>query len=213
MGSIQGGNILDAAGNVVAKGGGSTLADIAGYAGTGSKIIGGLGQLAGGVGKVAGGVQAIQAGKQAGQLSAQADPFAQYRPQLSSQLFNLLSNPSTVTTTPGYQFNLSQGLNALQANQAAQGRLVSGGALLQAEQFGQNYATSSLKDQETMLAQLAGGTQSPATGATAAGNLLGGQVGGTLGGLQAIASGAGGIANPLQTLYSQYNQPSPSVTP
>ena len=46
MGSIQGGNILDAAGNVVAKGGvGTTLGDLAGYAKTGAQLIGGIGQF------------------------------------------------------------------------------------------------------------------------------------------------------------------------
>jgi hypothetical protein len=220
MGSIKGGDILDAAGNVVAKGGGTSLSDIAGYAGTGAKLIGGLGQLAGGAAKVAGGVGAVKAGQQAGTLSKQADPFAQYRPQLGGQLYNLLSNPSTITSTPGYQFNLSQGLQAMQSQQAAQGRLVSGGGLLQAQQFGQQYAQSSLQQQESLLAQLSGATQSPGSGATAAGNLIGGQLGGTLGGVQAIGGGLGTLGsglsntiNPLQTLYANYNQPSPSVGP
>ena len=122
-----------------------------------------------------------------------------------------MQNPQTITTTPGYQFNLGQGLQALQAAQAAQGRLVSGGGLLQAQQFGQQYATSNLQQQQQLLAQLAGATQAPATGATAQAGLTAGQLGGTLGGAQAIASGLGGVINPLATLYSQYNQPSPSV--
>jgi hypothetical protein len=204
MGSIQGGNILDAAGNIVAEGGtgGTSLGDVLKYAKTGAQIIGGISQFMGGQ-------QARQAGKQVGQL--QADPYAQYRSQAASQLQNLLANPNTITSTPGYQFNLQQGLQAQQAQQAAQGRLVSGGGLLQAQQFGQQYATSNLQQQQNLLATLSGANQAPATGATAQGNLIAGQLGGNLGGLQAMASGAQNVLNPLATLYSQYNQPSPGL--
>jgi len=203
MGSIQGGNILDAAGNVVAKGGvGTTLGDLAGYAKTGAQIVGGLGQLAGGA-KMLGGT---------GVKPQQADPYAAYRSQAASQLQNLLANPNTITSTPGYQFNLQQGLQTQQAQQAAQGRLVSGGALLQAQQFGQQYATSNLQQQQALLSQLSGATQAPGTGATAQQNIAQSNIGGFAGGLSALATGAQGVLNPLQTLYSQYNQSSPSVS-
>jgi len=208
MGSIQGGNILDAAGNIVAEGGGATgpsLGDILKTASSGAGIIGGLAKMAGGVGSIA-------AGQQAGQYAKQADPFAQYRSGYAAQLSNLLSNPQTVTTTPGYQFNLAQGLQGLQAQQAAQGRLVSGGALIQGQQYGQQLASQSYQQQLQNLAQLSGATQAPATGATAQAGLTAGQLGGVLGGAQSIAGGLGQVLNPLATLYSQYNNPSPSVT-
>ena len=102
-------------------------------------------------------------------------------------------------------------LNALQAQQAAQGRLVSGGGLLQAQNFGQQYAQSSLAQQQQMLAQLTGATQSPATAATAQQGIGLGNVGAGALGLQALGSGAAGVLNPLATLYAQYNQSSPSV--
>ena len=205
MGAIQGGNIVDAAGNVVAQGGvGTTLGDLAGYAKTGAQLIGGIGQLGqaasllGGGGKTKPGV---------------ADPYAQYRSQAASQLQNLLANPNTITSTPGYQFNLQQGLQAQQAQQAAQGRLVSGGGLLQAQQFGQQYATSSLQQQQNLLATLSGANQAPAGAAQAQQGINFGQVGAGALGLQQLAGGASNVINPLQTLYSQYNQPSPSVGP
>jgi hypothetical protein len=205
MGSIQGGNILDSAGNIVAEGGGGTsLGDILKTAQSGVGIVGGLAKMAGGVGSVL-------AGQQAGQYAKQADPFAQYRSGYAAQLSNLLSNPQTVTSTPGYQFNLAQGLQAQQAQQAAQGRLVSGGALLQGQQFGQQLAGQTYQQQLQNLAQLSGASQSPATGATAQAGLTAGQLGGVLGGAQAIAGGLGSVINPLQTLYAQYNQSSPSV--
>ena len=176
----------------------SPLSQLLGYAQTGSQITGGLGGLA----KIAGGVAGLTGQKTTPQ---QAAPFSQYQPALASQLYNLLQNPSTVTTTPGYQFNLSQGLNALQAQQASQGRLVSGGALEQANQFGQQYAQSSLTNQEQMLASLTGATQSPAQGASTASNIGLTNTATTLGAANAIASGLGQVSNPLATLYANYN--------
>jgi hypothetical protein len=183
---------------------GTSLGDILKTASSGAGIIGGLAKMAGGVG-------AIQAGQQAGQYAKQADPFAQYRSGYAAQLSNLLSNPQTVTTTPGYQFNLAQGLQGLQAQQAAQGRLVSGGALIQGQQYGQQLASQGYQQQLQNLAQLSGATQSPATGATAQAGLTAGQLGGVLGGAQSISGGLGQVLNPLATLYSQYNNPSPSA--
>ena len=181
----------------------STLSQMLGYAKTGADIVGG-------VGKIAGGINALGAGNKIGNL--QADPYAQYRGQAASQLQNLLMNPQSVTQTPGYQFNLSQGMQGLQAQQAAQGRLVSGGALLQGQQYGQNLASQTYQQQLQNLSTLSGASQSPATGATSQAGLIAGQLGGQLGGWQGIAGGAGQVLNPLQTLYSQYNQSSPSVS-
>jgi len=203
MGSIQGGNILDAAGNVVAQGGtgGTTLSDLLGYAKTGSQLIGGLGQLAGATKLLGGG----------GTKPGVADPYAAYRPQAAAQLQNLLANPSTITSTPGYQFNLQQGLQAQQAQQAAQGRLVSGGGLLQAQQFGQQYATSQLSQQQALLSQLSGATQAPAGAAQAQQGINFGQAGANALAMQQYGAGAANVINPLQTLYAQYNTPSPTA--
>lgn len=181
------------------------LSDIIGYAKTAAPIIGGLGKLAGGV-------MSLQAGKQMGQYARQADPFAPYRPQFAAQLQNLMNDPNSVTQTPGYQFNLAQGLAGLQAQQAAQGRLVSGGALIQGQQFGQQLASQTYNDQLKTLASLSGATQGPATGATAQSNLMASNLGSTYGGWQSIAGGLGQVSNPLATLYSNYNNPSPNPT-
>lgn len=181
-----------------------SLAGILGAAKTAAPIIGGLGQVLGGVGS-------LQAGRQIGQLAGQADPFGPYRSQYASQLSELMRDPSTVTKTPGYQFNLAQGLQAQQAQQAAQGRLVSGGALLQSQQFGQQLAGQSYQQQLQTLAGLSGAGYSPAAGAGAQANLLSSQLGGTLGGAQAISSGLGTSLPALYNLYQTYNQPSPTV--
>lgn len=180
-----------------------SIADVVGYAKTGSQLVGGLGRMFGGA-------QALQQGRQV--QPGQADPFSAYRPQFAAQLQNLMSNPNSVTQTPGYQFNLSQGLQGLQAQQAAQGRLVSGGALLQGQQFGQNLAQQSYSDQLKTLMALSGASQSPGVGATAMSNIGASNLGSTLGGWQAIAGGAGQVANPLATLYANFNNPSPNPT-
>lgn len=181
----------------------SNVGNLVKYAKTGADIIGG-------VGKIAGGAYGLSQGRQI--QPGLADPNSQYRPQYAAQLSNLIQNPNSVTQTPGYQFRLSQGLQGLQAQQASQGRLVSGGALLQGQQFGQNLASQSYNDQVNTLAQLSGATQSPAQGAGAMANIANTNLGTTLGGWQSIAGGVGNLANPLQTLYSMYNQPSPNPT-
>jgi len=179
----------------------STLGNILGYAKTAAPIVGGISKLMGGY-------QAIQAGKQVN--PNQADPFSPYRSQYAGQLQNLMNNPNSVTQTPGYQFNLAQGLQGLQAQQAAQGRLVSGGALIQGQQFGQQLASQSYNDQLKTLMTLSGANQSPATGAAAMQSVGASNLGSTYGGWQSIAGGLGQIANPLATLYSNYNNPSPN---
>jgi hypothetical protein len=180
-----------------------SLGDIISGAKTAAPIIGGLGKLAGGV-------MSLQAGKQMGQYGRQADPFAGYRPQFAAQLQNLMNDPNSVTQTPGYQFNLAQGLQGLQAQQAAQGRLVSGGALIQGQQFGQQLASQTYNQQLDTLSRLSGATQGPAAGATAQSNLMASNLGSTYGGWQSIAGGLGQVSNPLATLYSNYNNPSPN---
>jgi hypothetical protein len=47
---------------------------------------------------------------------------------------------ASLTTEPGYQFGLNQGMNALQSSQAAKGGLYSGAALKAANQYAQDYA-------------------------------------------------------------------------
>jgi len=182
-----------------------SIADIVKTASTGSQLIGGLGKLAGGI-------MGVQTGNQMKQYAGQADPFSAYRPQYASQLQNLMNNPNTVTQTPGYQFNLAQGLQGLQAQQAAQGRLVSGGALLQGQQFGQNLASQTYADQLKTLMALSGAGQSPATGAAAQAGLMASNLGSSYGGWQSIAGGLGQVANPLATLYANFNNPSPNPT-
>lgn len=101
--------------------------------------------------------------------AAAADPFASQRGQYQGMLSKLMSNPSAVESTPGYQFNFGQGEQALQRQEAASGNLNSGTADINAVQYGQNYATSTFNQYEQILAQLSGAnTGNPGT----AGSLL-----------------------------------------
>lgn len=182
---------------------GTTLGDVLGYAKTGAEVVGGLA-------KMAGGAKGLSAGRQV--APGQADPYAQYRSGNAALLQNLINNPSTVTTTPGYQFRLKQGLDAMAARQAAQGRLVSGGALLESQAFGQDLAQQQYQQQVDTLARLSGAYQSPATGASAMQGVAFGNAGAGNYAYNALGGGIGQVATGLLNLYENYNKPSPNPT-
>jgi hypothetical protein len=92
----------------------------------------------------------------AASAAAAADPFASQRAQYQDQLSKLVSDPSSITSTPGYQFQLQQGLNAVNGQMASSGYLNSGNRLSALNQEGQNFASTQLQNQELFLAQLAG---------------------------------------------------------
>lgn len=92
-----------------------------------------LGSLAQAAGGVAGGNKVAQGAKEG---ASAADPFAQYRPAYGKQLNTLMSDPSSITSMPGYQ----AGLTAVERAGASQGYTGSGfmaGAL--ANYGGQQY--------------------------------------------------------------------------
>jgi len=51
-------------------------------------------------------------------------------------------DPSTVASTPGYQFRMNEGIKALDASASASGRLNSGRTMKELTRFGQDYASS-----------------------------------------------------------------------
>lgn len=55
-------------------------------------------------------------------------------------------NPSDLQNDPGYQFQMKQGLNALQNSAAARGNLNSGATLKAITQYGQNYAQNAYQN-------------------------------------------------------------------
>ena len=142
------------------------------------------------------GLNSLFGGGSGSPSASQADPFGPYRAQYAQQLQALMANPSSVTQLPQYQFNYGQGLQALQAQQAKQGNLVSGAALNQAQQYGQNYAQSAYANQLNTLGQLSGATQAPGLGAQAQSNIAAANLASQLGATQNVLGG-------LSTLYNQ----------
>lgn len=86
----------------------------------------------------------------------------QQRQQYATQLQNLEANPSSVTSLPGYQFQLQQGTQAVDRQAAAQGLNGSGNLLTSLDQYSQGLASSFYNNQVKTLAALSGATQNPA---------------------------------------------------
>lgn len=130
----------------------------------------------------------------AGSAAAAADPFASQRGQYQTQLANLLNNPSSITSDPGYQFQLKQGLDSVNGSMAAGGFLNSGNRATALETYGQNYAQTQLQNKELFLAQLAGANVgSPGT----AGQILQNQNQLNQASAGTVASQVGGAVNNL----------------
>jgi hypothetical protein len=101
---------------------------------------------------------AISGGGSSGaqQAASAADPFASQRGQYQTMLSDLISNPSSITSTPGYQFGLQQSQNAVEGSAAANGMVNSGNVLQALSTNAQGYASTQLNNQELLLAQLSG---------------------------------------------------------
>lgn len=114
------------------------------------------------------------------------------------------------TKTPGYDFRMKEGLNAIESSAAARGGLYSGAALKASQQFGQDYATSEYENYLAKLANRAGVGMGAATGqANAATNAAAG-VSNAIGAAgNAAAAGAIGRGNALvggmQNLATNWN--------
>lgn len=85
-----------------------------------------------------------------------ADPFASQRGQYQTMLSKLINDPSSITSTPGYQFGLQQSQNAVEGSAAANGMVNSGNVLSALSTNAQGYAATQLNNQELLLAQLSG---------------------------------------------------------
>lgn len=97
-----------------------------------------------------------------GQYGA-AVPVPNSEPAQQAAPTNALTAAQTPTdwlrSTPGYQFNLDEGMRALNTGLAGQGRLESGDAQREAIRYGQNYGDRIYGDQYNRLAGIAGAGQ------------------------------------------------------
>ena len=119
--------------------------------------------------------------------------------------------------TPGYDFQLSQGMDSLQSTAAARGGLMSGATLQAAQGFGQGLANQEYGNYLSRLGSMASGGQAAAGAQANAGANYGAQAGNALAGIGnaqaagAIGSGnaiAGGINNAMGWLgYMGAQQP------
>lgn len=106
-------------------------------------------------------------GMSPGQAQQMVDPFAQYRGQYGQQLNQLMTNPASVTTLPGYQAQLAQGTNTLERQLAATGQQQSGQEQIALNTYGQQFQRQAFQDQFNVLSQLSGASTSPAAGGAA----------------------------------------------
>lgn len=148
-------------------------------------------------------------------FNQQREDFAPWRDaggNALGQIQALLANPSSVTSLPGYDFRLGEGVKALERSAAAPGGagLYGGSTLKALTRYGQDFGTSEMNNQFNRLASLAGLGQVGATGsAAAAGNFgaMGGnslsamgdaRAAGTIGSANAWSNALGNIANNWQ---------------
>ena len=125
--------------------------------------VGGLGKyaplidLAGGVASAYGKYSANKATAKAAEKAVQmADPFGPYRGAFANQLMALAQNPGSIVNTPGYQFRLNSGLDAVNRQASTRGLLRSGNRLVDLMNYGQNFASQEYDREMNRLAQLAG---------------------------------------------------------
>jgi|GEM_PF-6919223 len=95
------------------------------------------------------------------------DPYSPYRPQAAADLQNLMKNPATAMSSPGYQQQLQQGTKAQEAAAASSGKLQSGAESAALTGLGQTTFSSYYNTMLGQLAGLSGATQSPASAAQA----------------------------------------------
>lgn len=84
-------------------------------------------------------------------FSAQGQPDL-YGGQWNQKLNSLQSNPSSITQNPGYQFGLSQGVNAIEGSRASKGLLNSGATGKALTRYGQDYAGQQFNNERNFLA-------------------------------------------------------------
>ncbi len=139
--------------------------------------------------------------RQGQQAAAAADPFASQRGQYQTELSNLMKDPSSFKTDPGYQFALQQGQDALLAKAGAMyGGGRAGAILPELAKYTEGYASQAYDNRINQLMQMAGvNAGSPGTaGAIMAGAFNNRDA--------SLASGANVVGSLLDTLFGGGNR-------
>ncbi len=147
--------------------------------------------------------------------AAKADPFGQHRGYFGDMLQNSFGrltsfDPSQIQNDPAYQFQMSQGINAIDKGAAAHGLLGSGNRLAALQEYGQGLASNFTDKQfgrNQAILQSLGALSGASNGSMAgAGNaLLQGNAqafGQEQAGQQNMFGALGGIASALKPFFS-----------
>lgn len=100
--------------------------------------------------------EASQAGSISSQAKGQSSTVFGEQQIYAKQLQDLITNPSSVTGLPGYEFTFQQGSDAVARQMAASGFLGSGNEATALTQYGQGLAESFYGQQASLLASLSG---------------------------------------------------------
>lgn len=150
-------SILDVVGNFL--NGGGLVGKIATSLGLPSGVASGIGSAWNIGSGLYGMYQSDQIKKQAQKAAALADPFAAQRAQYQAKLSALMNDPSSITSTPGYE----AGLQAVQRSMAAQGYNGSGNMMTALSKYGGDFYNNAV----SQLSGLSGAQFNPGN----AGNL------------------------------------------
>lgn len=138
-------------------------------------------------------------------------PLLDTRNQALGGLNKLISNPNSITSDPGYQFGLSQGVQGVDRSAASKGGLYSGATLKALSRYGTDYGQTKLSDSFGRLSGAAGLGNIATSSNTAAGANYANQAGNNLTSL-GNAQGASAIntgniwGNALNGAISAYNR-------
>lgn len=140
-------------------------------------------------------------------------PLVNLRNSVLPQIQSLLSNPSSITSDPGYQFQFNEGMRARQNSAAGAGMTYSGAQQKALTRYGTDYASTKLNDSLNRLTSVAGLGQVGSNNNQQAANQYGNTVGGNalnMGNARGSAyiGGANLAGNALGNWYNnrQYNQ-------
>lgn len=167
-------------------------------------IIGGVAAAAGGVAQGVGAANAANSQSEAAlrALAFQREMYEQTQAEQApwrTRLSSLMTDPSSITSSPAFQFRFAEGQRALERSAAARGRLASGGTMRSLARYGQGLASDEYGDQWNRLASLAGVGQTGAQRANYANQAT--QTLGAYGNAQ--AAGQVGVGNAISGTLGQ----------
>jgi hypothetical protein len=132
------------------------------------------------------------AGKRMASLGRQQ---AERQAYYDNQLRELIADPSKIYSDKGYLESQRQGVQAIERAGTLSGFTGSGNAAIALQKFGQSFATDYLRQQQQLLASMAGGNFNPASAMSAGSNADATafqQLGSTLASLGYAFGGSGG---------------------